>query len=132
MKIKYSKDEKKGTIFARATPSEKDYGYGYAEGLDFFIAGSLVERGFVDHKKIDAIPVLVSAAAPHGDDVEGATDERGREVARDKVLVKYFTRLDGAIDAYLEGLDKERERIEKLKEFVSHRIENAEERLAKY
>lgn len=100
------------------------------EGIDERIADSLIAKGFLNKSKANPIPVLTACSAPHGTDEPD--DEVGREVARDKVLVKYYTKLQCKLGDYADALCREVDRVNALIEFSAERVENAESRLERY
>ena len=98
MDIKYYTDEQTGRVFAVGSGKHE-----YAEGIDPVIAERLIERHIVSKNDL-CVPILTKGIAKvQAPDVYDF--ERGKNIARDKVLSKHYAKVGRALAAYKAGLE---------------------------
>lgn len=122
MRIGYQLDEDTRTTYAYTTYGE----FEDLEGTDFGVAYGLMDRGYLKQSDV-CERKFVSKARNGGSDEFDA--ETGRQVARDKLLVKYYGYVGDKLDAYIAALEKELARAKGTQEFAKSKVENATRRL---
>lgn len=122
MRIGYNLDADTGTTYAYTT---YDDGVG-VDGINDFIAFELSERGYLNDTACRPKHFVAHSRAYGPDQFDEGT---GREVARDKLLMKYYQHGADVLDQYIAGLEKELERAKRAKEFAEHKRDNAEDRV---
>lgn len=122
MRIHYYENENNGTVVAVARAEEE-----FPMDIEPEIARMLIRKGYIDKAKI-AMPRQQKAFAKvHGEDTYNA--ETGRQIARDKVLVKYYAKLGEVHDAYRAGVIAYLEDLKGMEKFCKEKVANARERL---
>lgn len=125
MRIEFHKNPKKEITYCLAKADDP-----VADGINPLIASGLVERGYLSEDEIYRPVLMRSQSKPHGSDTYDS--RTGDEIARDKVLVRYYTAVGKANDAYIEALEKELAAIKGRRKFIGQKVANAEERLKRF
>ena len=124
MDIKYVVIKEKGIV--KAYPVTKGE---YAEGIDENVANTLVAKHGVSKKSLTIPANLVGVAKVHPEDTY--SEELGKKIARDKLLVAYNRELNKALEVYSAGLVKMLAIVHSRKKSAKNKIVNAKSRLEK-